>query len=1121
MQDLSRLVAVCADHTNVQELLSQVEAGKNRLHIQGSKGSFSSILAMLCAQKSDKPVWIILNDKEEAAYFLNDLQNLSSEKRIAFFPDSYRRGFASDDTDNANVMMRAEVLGKISAGELDIVVSYSKALSEKVITRSALQKRTLTIHEGEKLDMDFVMDVLIEYDFERDDFVYEPGFFAMRGGLIDVFSYSEEYPVRVEFRGDTVQSIRAFDPETQLSVKTLQKVQIVPNIEDKKSNEQRLSLPQYTGENSIFIIFDIPVAQLSLDDAYTKAERYLAERAAPVHKPDTHALYMSGKEFVSDLSKQRVIEFSVKPYFTDSITHSFKMEVQPLIQKNFDLLLETIISYSNKQFINIILSDDPKQLDRIDAIFEELIPKKVGSSGFEKFYQRMDKGLSEGFVWEDGSLAVWCDHKIFDRYKRFKLKGQFSKDQAITLKELGTLSPGDFVTHIDHGIGRFAGLEKFEVNGKIQESVKLIYKDNDVLYVSIHSLHRIARYTGKEGTHPTAHKLGSGKWEATKAKTKKRIKEVAFDLIKLYAKRKSEPGFAYSKDGYMQNELEASFIYEDTPDQHKSTEDVKRDMERTWPMDRLVCGDVGFGKTEVAIRAAFKAACDGKQVAVLVPTTILAYQHFKTFSNRLKDFPVTIEYINRFRSSKQVSDILHRLSEGKIDILIGTHRVVGKDVKFKDLGLLIVDEEQKFGVSVKDKLKTLRANVDSLTLTATPIPRTLQFSLIGARDLSIIRTPPPNRYPVSTEWVTFNEEVIRDAIHYELQRNGQVYFVHNRINDIQDIAGMIQRLVPDSTIRIAHGQMPGDQLEEVMLGFIEGEFDILIATSIVESGLDVPNANTMIVNQAQNFGLSDLHQLRGRVGRSNKKAFCYLITPPELALTDEGRKRMRAITEFSELGSGFQIAMRDLDIRGAGELLGAEQSGFISDIGYETYQRILNEAVQELKETEFKELYKEELENPNREWVMDCTIETDLQILIPESYVDQTEERLALYKELDSLNSEEELDTYKSMLEDRFGDIPEETYGLMEAVRVRKLARKLGVERLTFKRNVLNLYFTTNPSYFQSDVFGRVLAYLQTTMQGEMKQNKDRLNIVFREINTLDDVKHLLMQLHGEKVENG
>lgn len=1118
MQSLSDITAIFSEHSLTKDISRAMGPKAARLHIQGAQGAFAALLLATLHKKQAHSLFVILNDKEQAAYFLNDLQAILPEARIFFFPDSYRRGYASEETDNANVMLRTEVLGKIAAGEADIIVSYARALSEKVITRNTLEQKTLHIHQGEKLDMDFVTDVLIEYGFEREDFVYEPGYFALRGGIIDVFSYSEELPIRIEFKGDYVHSIRSFRPDDQLSVSSLEKVRIVPNIEEKNNRDPRLSIFEYLPEETVIAAFDVPTGILQLNDAFMKAEKFLSERAAPIRKPDTSELYISGSDYATLLSKHTLLELAAKPQFTDAVSFVFHTEPQPLIQKNFDLLADNFIRLADEGCRNLILADDEKQLQRLDAILEEILPKKGIHSTFTSLYNTINKGLSDGFVWPQGGLAVWCDHKIFDRYRRFKLKGQFSKDQAITLKELGTLSPGDFVTHIDHGIGRFAGLEKTEVNGKIQESVKLIYKDNDVLYVSIHSLHRIAKYTGKEGTLPAAHKLGSGKWEATKAKTKKRIKELAFDLIKLYAKRKADKGFSYSRDGYLQNELEASFIYEDTPDQHKATEDVKRDMERSWPMDRLVCGDVGFGKTEVAIRAAFKAACDGKQVAVLVPTTILAFQHFKTFSNRLKDFPVTIDYLNRFRSAKQQKDTLQRLAEGKIDIIIGTHRLAAKDVKYKDLGLLIVDEEQKFGVSIKDKLKTLKTSVDSLTLTATPIPRTLQFSLIGARDLSIIRTPPANRYPVSTELITFNEETIRDAIRYELSRNGQVYFVHNRVNDIQDIAGMVQRLVPDCNIRIAHGQMNGEELEDVMLGFIEGEFDVLISTAIVESGLDVPNANTIIINQAQNFGLSDLHQLRGRVGRSNKKAFCYLIAPPELAMTDEARKRMRAITEFADLGSGFQIAMRDLDIRGAGELLGAEQSGFISDIGYETYQRILNEAVQELKENEFADLYKEELEAPDREWAQDCTIETDLQMLIPDDYVDQTEERLALYKELDSLENDQAIERFRAEMRDRFGELPEETEALLETVKIRKMARRLGIEKLVFKNGTLLLHFTTNKAYFQSEVFGQVLRFLQEKNRGEMKQAKDRLTIIFRELRRIDDIRSILLHMQGEAV---
>lgn len=1074
------------------------------VHVKGLSGSAGAFVLATVHNVTGKKIVAMVPDKEEAAYFFNDLEVLLPGKSVLFYPASYRRAYQTEEIDNANIMLRTEVLEKISENRADVIVTYPSAVSEKVVTREKIAEVTLTLRKGEAVDLDFITDVLIEYDFEREDFVYEPGQFALRGGIIDVFSYADELPYRIEFDGDKVYSIRTFNPEDQLSVKELTEAKIIPNIENKHSEEIRQSFFDFITPDTILFL-DEPTQLATLtDDVIQKAEKEYEKLSGVIKRAHPGSLFLSGAEFNAQTQKFSRVIYGNYSGAADCYIN-LACEPQPVINKNFELLLQTMEASAAKGNTNYILSDAEKQIERLTAIFEDLEKNKNRgeTNSFQQLFVPVKGSLNNGFICAEIGVACFCDHRIFERYRRFKLKNQFTKDQAITIKELGNLQPGDYITHIDHGIGVFAGLEKTEVNGKIQESVKLVYKDKDVLYVSIHSLHRIAKYTGKEGTSPSLHKLGGTAWAATKAKTKKRIKELAFDLIKLYAKRKSEKGFAFHPDTYLQHELEASFIYEDTPDQNKATRDVKVDMEKPWPMDRLVCGDVGFGKTEVAIRAAFKAATDGKQVAILVPTTILALQHYKTFSNRLKEFPVTVDYINRFKSSKAQTETLKKLGEGKIDIIIGTHRIVGKDVQFKDLGLLVVDEEQKFGVSTKDKLKTLKANVDTLTLTATPIPRTLQFSLLGARDLSIIRTPPPNRYPIVTELLSFNEEAIRDAVHYELSRNGQVYFIHNRVNDIKDIAGMVQRLVPQAKIRIAHGQMAGDELEDVMLEFIEGEFDVLVSTAIVEAGLDVPNANTIIINQAQNFGLSDLHQLRGRVGRSNKKAFCYLITPPLTVLTEEARKRMKAIVEFSELGSGFNISMRDLDIRGAGDLLGGEQSGFINDIGYETYQRILNETIAELKENEFAELFHEENNKPDRAWTDDCVIDTDLEILIPSDYVDNITERLSLYKELDALTTNEELDKFSEELRDRFGPLPEPTEELVETMRMRLLAQKLGIEKIILKNNTLILQFTSKADYYNSGVFSKILQYLQTKNRGEMKQKNDKLNIVFKPIKTV------------------
>jgi transcription-repair coupling factor (superfamily II helicase) len=1085
---------------------------QSTVHVKGITGSAGAFVVSAIHSITSQKLVVILPDKEDAAYFFNDLEVLLPGKSILFFPSSFRRVYQTEETDNANVMLRTEVLEKILENRADIIVTYPSAISEKVVTREKIAEVTLTLKKGEAVDLDFITDLLIEYNFDREDFVYEPGQFALRGGIVDVFSYAEELPYRIEFDGDKVYSIRTFKPEDQLSVKELDEAKIIPNLENKLAQETRLGFFEFISEETVLVLSEPDRLTALVEDVYHKAEKEFQSLSVQVKRSEPADLFLSSTAYNKEIKPFRKLIYGNYQGHADEYLH-FSCEPQPVINKNFDLLYQLLVSQAEKGYVNYILSDAEKQFERLSAIFDDLHKsrKTTGQNGFHQVFVPVLGSLHEGFICRELQIACFCDHRIFDRYRRFRLKSQFTKDQAITLKELGSLQPGDYITHIDHGIGIFAGLEKTEVNGKIQEAVKLVYKDNDVLYVSIHSLHRIAKYTGKEGTLPSLHKLGGTAWAATKAKTKKRIRELAFDLIKLYARRKAEKGFAFNPDTYLQHELEASFIYEDTPDQNKATLDVKTDMEKPWPMDRLVCGDVGFGKTEVAIRAAFKAATDGKQVAVLVPTTILALQHYKTFSSRLKDFPVTVDYINRFKSAKAQKETLEKLADGKVDIIIGTHRLVGKDVKFKDLGLLVVDEEQKFGVNVKDKLKTLKANVDCLTLTATPIPRTLQFSLMGARDLSIIRTPPPNRYPIVTELITFNEEAIRDAVHYEISRNGQVFFIHNRVNDIQDIAGMVRRLVPQAEIRVAHGQMGGEELEKVMLEFIEGEFDVLVSTNIVEAGLDVPNANTIIINQAQNFGLSDLHQLRGRVGRSNKKAFCYLITPPLTALTEEARKRMKAIVEFSELGSGFNISMRDLDIRGAGDLLGGEQSGFINDIGYETYQRILNETIAELKENEFAELFHEENNREGKEWTDDCVIDTDLEILIPADYVDSIPERINLYKELDSLTSEEELNSFSQRLHDRFGKIPPQTEELIRTMHLRLIARRCGVEKMVLKKNTLILQFTSKADYYNSAVFGGILQYLQTHKRGEIKQKNDRLQIVFKPVESVSECLGILL----------
>ncbi len=929
------------------------------VHLKGLVGSLDA-LTLAAAQSINKQNHlVVLHDKEEAAYFQNDLQSLLGVKEPLLFPTSYKRAYEFEETENANVLMRAEILNRInnksSTGE--IIVTYPEALTEKVINKKSLVSNTFSAKVGENLDVEFIAELLQTYDFEPTDFVYEPGQYAIRGGIIDIFSYAADEPYRIELFGNEIDSIRTFDVVSQLSIDEVKQINIIPNVQTRLLQEVRESLLDFIPKNTKIWFKDYAQTLDILDKYYEKAsqsfEKIVSDTADTkvVLKPEM--LFDDAKSFQEHLHKFVKIEFGNRFYQKTEEVFEFDAKPQPSFNKNFDLLGENLYKNQEEGLVNIITSESVSQSDRLTNIFQEI-------DSFIKF-QALPVSIRGGFVDYQRNIACYTDHQIFERFHRYKTKDKQSKSKAITLRELKNLQPGDFVTHIDHGVGRFAGMDTVDNNGKKQEVVRLIYRDNDLLYVSVHSLHKISKYSGKEGTAPSISKLGSQEWENKKKKVKRQVKDIAKDLIELYAKRKSAPGMEFGQDSVMQAELESSFLYEDTPDQAKATVDVKGDMEQPHPMDRLVCGDVGFGKTEIAIRAAFKAVDNNKQVAVLVPTTILAMQHYRTFADRLQNLPVTVEYINRFKTTKQIKEIAQRLKEGKIDILIGTHRIVNKDMVFKDLGLLVIDEEQKFGVKVKDKLKEMRVNVDVLTLTATPIPRTLHFSLMGARDLSVIATPPPNRQPVTTELHTFNEELLRDAISFELQRGGQVFFVHNRVGDIEQVGNIILKLVPDARIGVAHGQMDGPKLEKVMMRFIEGEYDILVSTNIIESGLDIPNANTIIINHAHMFGMSDLHQMRGRVGRSNKKAFCYLLTPPTIGLTADARKRLTTLEEFSDLGDGFKVAMRDLDIRGAGNLLGAEQSGFISDLGFDMYHKILDDAVSELKETTFADLFKDEL----------------------------------------------------------------------------------------------------------------------------------------------------------------
>ncbi len=1106
------LLGLYKSQPKIFSLASQIEQNNSqKLHLKGLVGSAASVIAASVYASSNSPHLFILNDREEAAYFLNDTENFLEEDTAMFFPASYKKTFQLNELDNANVLLRAEVLSRISKRSRTLIVTYPEAIAEKVVTKKNLEQNSIDLRIKEKISIDFINEFLLHHEFESTDFVAEAGEFSVRGGIVDIYSFSNDLPYRIEFFGNEVESIRTFDPSTQLSVQPMNHVTIIPNVQTKLLQNSHTSFFDFIPETTAIWIKDVSSAMSFIDVNLSKAKE-LVEQTKTYSPEKLDDIFESSEEIKRRLGKFSVIEFSKRFYFSPTAEHQFSFSPQPSFNKNFSLLVENLQANQKEGLKNILFADTAKQIERLYAIFEDL-EKKNGIQNKVEFTSLL-LSLHEGFIDQDLKLACYTDHQVFDRYHRFRLKKNYSKTEAITLKELSSLKPGDFVTHIDHGVGKFAGLETMDVNGKPQEAVRLIYKDNDILYVSIHALHRIAKYTGKEGTTPSLHKLGSNAWNNLKQKTKKRVKDIAKDLIQLYAKRRAQKGFGFAPDTYLQNELEASFIYEDTPDQIKSTRDVKKDMERDFPMDRLICGDVGFGKTEIAVRAAFKAVTDSKQVAILVPTTILALQHYNTFKDRLKDFPCNIDYINRFKSAAKQKETLKKLEEGKIDIIIGTHRLLGKDVKFSDLGLMVIDEEQKFGVAAKEKLKSIRVNVDTLTLTATPIPRTLQFSLMGARDLSIINTAPPNRYPVTTEVHVFNENNIRDAINYEFSRGGQVFFIHNRVSDIHDMAAMIQKLCPEVRIAVGHGQMDGDQLEEVMMDFIAGTSDVLVSTTIVESGLDIPNANTIIINQAQNFGLSDLHQMRGRVGRSNKKAFCYLLIPPFLVLTSEAKQRLKAIEEFSDLGSGFNVAMRDLDIRGAGNLLGGEQSGFISEIGFEMYHKILDEAIAELKETDFSELFKEE--NKNKPFVSDCQIDTDLEILLPTDYVNSVTERLVLYKELDSLGDEESLLKFEQKLRDRFGPLPQPAKELIATIRLRWLAEKLGVEKLILKNQRLIGYFVSNPTshFYQSEVFSKILKFVQSqSKKCKLKEDKLKLSLTVMNIETVDDANSLLKEI--------
>ncbi len=1096
--------------------------------IEGSMLEFIFSAVLENEQISDANHLLILRDAEEAAYVQNTLENISNRLDLFYFPSSFKNKKNYQLLNSSHVMLRTEALTKIAAGgNKKIIVTYPEAVFEKVVLSKTLSSNIIRIKQAEELDVNGMLQKFIDYGFVRTDFVYEPGQFSVRGGILDIYSFGNEKPYRIELFGNEVDSIRIFDPETQLSERKLLQINIIPNVETQFESGEKVSLLEFLPEKTAVWIRDWNFIKDKIEIEKEQLELYLDFVKSNNKKTETSE-ELSNINFKSEISledfvfienieaqigQKHILEIGNKVAFSNNKSVAeiieFTSKPQPSFNRQFELLIKNLQDFEKRQFNIFIFAENPKQLERLHVIFTDLKA--------EIQVTPIPVSIHEGFIDEDNKLVCYTDHQVFQRYHKYKVKQAFSKNKALTLKTLRELQPGDYVSHIDHGVGIYSGLQKIEANGRVQEAVRIQYKDGDLLYVNISSLHKISKYSGKEGSIPKMNKLGSDVWSKLKEKTKKQVKDIATDLIRLYAQRKSQQGFSHSPDNYMQTELEASFIYEDTPDQAKASEDVKRDMEKDSPMDRLVCGDVGFGKTEVAIRAAFKSCCDGKQAAILVPTTILAYQHYKTFKDRLRDFPVTVDFINRFKTAKEKKETLKKLEEGKIDIIIGTHALLSKDVIFKDLGVMIIDEEQKFGVSAKEKLKQIRTTVDSLTLTATPIPRTLQFSLMGARDLSIINTPPPNRQPIQTEVTVFNEDNIRDIIYYETERGGQVFFIHNRINGLAEMKSFIQGLCPDISIAYAHGQMEGDKLEDTILDFMDKKYDVLVCTNIVESGVDIPNVNTIIVNNAHQFGLSDLHQLRGRVGRSNKKAFCYLLAPPMSTLPPDSRKRLNTLEQYSDLGSGFQIAMRDLDIRGAGNMLGGEQSGFIAEIGFEMYQKILDEAIRELKRNQFKDLFKEEISQQD-DFVRDCSFDTDLEILIPDVYVESISERLSLYSRLDNCDSEEDLIDFHNELTDRFGPVPLEAEDLFTTVRCRKIAVELGFEKLFLKNGVLKCFFIGNPDspYFQSETFNRILLFLQTeTNKGKLKQVGKNGILIIDNIQTMSDIYEYLTRMTG------
>jgi transcription-repair coupling factor (superfamily II helicase) len=1112
-KDLTELYAEHPHKKRLSDLLKEKE-GVSRVHLKGLAGSSSALFAAALLPELHTVQLFILPDMEEAAYFFNDLETFATEVTVCFLPSSFKRHIRYGQEDASNKILRSEVLQMLSSGTRKLaVVTWPEALAEMTVSRKVLIKNSLRLRQGEEMILSLLEEELLAKGFRPVDFVTGPGEYALRGGIIDVFSYAAEYPFRIDLAGNRIDSIRTFNIETQLSVEKVQQAVLLPDVNSMTEVSEKVSVLSLLPPSATLWMRDRQLIRDMLDKINELQDLEISSAGEEEEEEQTPVALMSTEEFDSLAGRYSCVEFGMNRQEGSAETLEFNVSLQPAFRKNFDLLTERLSELAELGYRLYLLSNNPAQLERLHDILASLAPALK--------YNTCDKTLHEGFVDHDLLTVCFTDHQIFERYQKYRLEKNFTRRETLTIEELKALHPGDYVVHVDHGIGRFAGLEKIDNNGRQQEVIKLVYKDNDILYVSIHSLHRISKYKGKDNVPPTIHKLGGKAWKNLKQKTKSRVKDIARELIALYAKRMEKPGFAFSPDTYLQQELEASFFYEDTPDQVTATRKVKEAMETAHPMDMLICGDVGFGKTEVAIRAAFKAVSDSKQVAVLVPTTILAMQHYRTFSERLKAFPCTVDYISRLKRPAEQRETLRRLAEGKIDILIGTHRLISKDVKYKNLGLLIIDEEQKFGVAAKEKLKQMRAEVDTLTLTATPIPRTLQFSLMGARDLAIINTPPPNRHPIITELHRFHDQIIREGIEYELNRGGQVFFIHNRVDNIHKVAKKISEIVPNISIGVAHGQMEGKELEAVMLGFIGGEFDVLVATTIIESGLDIPNANTIFINNAHHFGLSDLHQLRGRVGRSNKKAFCYLLAPPLTLVTSEARRRLKALAEFSELGSGFNIALQDLDIRGAGNLLGAEQSGFIADIGFETYQRILQEAMQELKEGEFKHLYEKERQE-TRQYVADTQIDTDLQVMLPDDYIGSTTEKMKLYRQLNNLTEEEQLQDFEKMLEDRFGPVPAPAQALTEVVRLRHAAMQLAIERIILRQDTFLAVFVSdrNSSFYSSDLFRRILMFIQQKpLHFRLKEKNDKLTLTVPRVKSIRAALRLLQEMNDKIIE--